>query len=182
MRVPATGSGRFVRAETGPGVAGTRGRLVRYDVRVERGLRLDVDAQARFIQGVLADVRSWQGSGRWRFALVGSAAKADVHVFIATPGTTDRMCAPLRTFGEVSCQTDNRVVLNAKRWIRGADTHGRDLVGYRTYLVNHEFGHYLGYGHVGCPAPGRRAPVMMQQTKGLKGCRANRWRAPGRRG
>ena len=75
----------------------------------------------------------------------------------------------------MSCQNGDRVVLNAKRWQLGAEAYGRDLVNYRRYLVNHEFGHYIGYGHVDCPGRGRPAPVMMQQTKGLDGCRKNPW-------
>ncbi len=52
----------------------------------------------------------------------------------------------------MSCQTDDRVVLNAKRWVSGAETYGTDLTNYRRYLVNHEFGHALGYQHVPCEA------------------------------
>jgi hypothetical protein len=92
-----------------------------------------------------------------------------------TPKTTDRLCAPYLTRGEVSCQNGNRVVLNAKRWLLGADAYGSDLTNYRRYLVNHEFGHALGKHHVDCPGPGRLAPVMMQQTKGLGTCRKNPW-------
>ena len=39
-------------------------------------------------------------------------------------------------------------------------------------------GHFLGLGHVECPAEGAPAPVMMQQSKGLNGCRANPWPLP----
>lgn len=177
--MPRAGSGRFVRARVAAAAAGQRGRLIRYDVRVERGLPLDADAQARIVQSVLADERSWRGSGRWRFALVRSSRQADVHVSIATPETTDALCAPLRTIGKVSCQTGDRVVLNARRWVFGADAYGDDVARYRQYLVNHEFGHVLGFSHVGCPEDGRRAPVMLQQTKGLDGCRANPWPSSG---
>ena len=155
--------------------ASDRGRLIRFDVQVEKNLAIDSDAAARLIAKVLNDRRSWRGTGRWRFQLVSSASEATLHAYIVTPGTTDRLCAPLLTRGEVSCQNGNRVVLNAKRWMLGADSYGSDVAGYRRYLVNHEFGHSLGYQHVGCPSRGKRAPVMMQQTKGLGGCRKNPW-------
>ena len=68
-------------------------------------------------------------------------------------------------------------MLNAWRWQNGAETYGEDLEGYRQYLVNHETGHALGYGHLGCPEAGAPAPVMVQQTKTLLGCAPNPWPA-----
>jgi hypothetical protein len=155
------------------------GAVIRYDVRVEDGLSIDPDEAAVLIQGVLDDERSWRGTGRWRFELAPVGETATLHAYIVTPKTTDRLCAPYLTRGEVSCQNGDRVVLNAKRWLLGADSYGSDLTNYRRYLVNHEFGHTLGKPHVDCPAPGTLAPIMLQQTKGLQGCRKNPWALAG---
>jgi len=176
VTVPATGPGTYRAASVDVRPASSSGRLIRYDVKVEDNLDIDPDQAAKIIAGVLNDERSWRGRGRVRFELVsGDSDRAELHAYLVTPGTTDRLCAPLLTRGEVSCQNANRVVLNAKRWQLGAEAYGRDLTNYRRYLVNHEFGHYIGYGHVECPGRGRPAPVMMQQTKGLDGCRKNPW-------
>lgn len=175
VEVPAQGSGEFSSAHQGRLTSATRGRLVRFDVQVEHGLAVDPDQAALLIARVLDDDRSWRGLGSGRFTLVPAGATADVHAYLATPGTTDQLCAPLLTRGKVSCQNGPRVVLNAERWVNGAAAYGADTTGYRRYLVNHEFGHALGRQHVGCPGPGRLAPVMMQQTKGLDGCRPNSW-------
>ena len=149
-------------------------------MRVERGLPFDADRFAREVSAILGDRRSWSGSGKWRLKLVRTSSHADVTVYLATPGTTDRLCAPLLTRGEVSCRNGRRVVLNARRWAYGSAPSRMSLRRYRIYLVNHEFGHALGRRHVGCPGQGERASVMMQQTKGLAGCRPNPWPAPGR--
>jgi uncharacterized protein DUF3152 len=174
-RVPAKGDGRFTVARQARKSTARSGRVIRFDVRVEHGLAVDADQAALLMARVLDDERSWRGIERVRFQLVPRGAEADLHAYVATPGTTDRLCAPLLTRGSVSCQNGVRVVLNAKRWVGGAEAYGRDTVGYRRYLVNHEFGHALGRQHVGCPRKGRPAPVMLQQTKGLDGCRANPW-------
>jgi Protein of unknown function (DUF3152) len=174
-RVPATGPRRYHHAGKDVRPPSGGGTLIRYDVRVEANLDIDPDDAATFMAQVLNDKRSWRGSDRWRFQLVSSAEQATLHAYLVTPGTTDQLCAPLLTRGEVSCQNGDRVVLNAKRWLVGVNAYGDDVTGYRRYLVNHEFGHALGHGHVQCPGKGRRAPVMMQQTKGLGGCRQNPW-------
>jgi hypothetical protein len=175
VEVPASGPGTYHAANKSSRPTTSAGSLIRYDVRVEKGLSIDPDKAAVLIQGILDDKRSWRGSGRWRFELTPAGGSATLHAYIVTPETTDRLCAPYLTRGEVSCQNGNRVVLNAKRWLLGVDSYGSDLTNYRRYLVNHEFGHALGKHHVDCPGSGRLAPVMMQQTKGLGACRKNPW-------
>jgi Protein of unknown function (DUF3152) len=183
VKIPDQGPGTFTRARLdGPKVGEDGARLLRYAVTVEKNLPYDADEIALDIQTTLSDQRSWIGGGDWRLELVSDQDKADFTVFLATPGTVDRYCWPLRTYGRVSCQAGNRVMLNAWRWAHGADAYGSDVGAYRQYLVNHEVGHRLGHRHVGCPGKGKRAPVMMQQTKGVGSCEANPWPAPKRRG
>ncbi|GAB2593130.1 DUF3152 domain-containing protein [Microlunatus antarcticus] len=173
--VPDTGPGTYEEAGVSVGSTTDRGRLYRFDVRVEKGLDLDPDTVARALEKTLDDPRSWRSTGQARFELVPTGGDADLHAYLVTPGTTDKLCAPLLTRGEVSCRAGNKVVLNAKRWVFGSEAFGPDVAEYREYLANHEFGHALGRGHVGCPRAGRPAPVMLQQTKGLQGCTANPW-------
>lgn len=179
-RIPASGPRKYAPAKISAAPKSKRGNLLTYNVRVQRGLPYDPEDTARFIHQVLNDKRSWGRSGDWRLKLVSTEKDADFEVYLVTRNTTDRLCAPLRTEGRVSCYNKGRVVLNAERWAYGAKSYGKRVVDYRRNLVNHEVGHALGYGHEDCRGKGKRAPIMMQQTKGLHGCRANPWPNPGR--
>jgi Protein of unknown function (DUF3152) len=175
VEVPASGSGNFQLVPGETPVVGS-GRLLRYTVELEEGLPFDASAVATMIDTTLGDSRSWISTGRNAFQR--TASRPDVRIVVATPGTTDKLCAPLRTRGEVSCHNGKFVVLNAKRWAIGVEFYNGDIDNYRRYLINHEVGHALGHGHVSCPAEGELAPVMLQQTYGLDGCLPNAWPAP----
>lgn len=173
--VPEAGTGSFVVAGGGTEPVGSGATAVRYSVEVEDGVPFDPSQVAGEVDAILSDERSWTSLGRWTVQRVD--AGPDARILLASPDTTDRLCAPLRTSGIFSCRQGDLVVLNAARWAGGADSWGEDVVGYRSYLVNHEVGHYLGFGHVGCPAAGAPAPVMMQQTKTVASCVPNAWPA-----
>lgn len=146
---------------------------ISYTVELESGLPFRPRAVASFIDATLADSRGWASEGDHVLGRV--ASEPDIRVLVASPGTTDELCAPLETRGQVSCRNGTLVVLNALRWAEGIPDYEGDLPAYRRYLVNHEVGHALGHAHVGCPGPGEPAPVMMQQTYGLEGCSPNAW-------
>ena len=174
--VPQQGNGR-ISVLTVPGPASTApGRVVRYTVEMEGGLGVDAAQVARTVRSVLLDARGWQREDHVRFVNVSPAQAdrgdaVDIRVTLASPALTDRLCRPLRTLSQVSCWNGTRSVLNLRRWLLGDDSYGTDVARYRVYQVSHEVGHGLGHGHRSCPAPGRRAPVMVQQTLSLQGCK-----------
>ena len=67
------------------------------------------------------------------------------------------------------------VVINQTPWRKKTPAFTGDLRTYRHMVVNHETGHWLGWKHRTCGGKGKRAPLMMQQSKGLKGCKPNPW-------
>lgn len=147
-----------------------------YAVRVEGGLELDADATAREIAGVLTDERGWRGVDGVSFRQVADPEAADVVLSLASPPTVDRLCAPASTGGLWNCRVGRDVVLNADRWTLLTPSYA-DPAAYHSYMVNHEVGHFLGHGHERCGGAGTAAPVMLQQSMGLDGCRANPWPA-----
>ncbi|MFI8824430.1 DUF3152 domain-containing protein [Streptomyces sp. NPDC053431] len=172
--VPQAGAGSFTTAQATGQAVGNGGELRRYRVQVEDGIELSAREAATEIERILAHPRGWAAHGRGRFQLV--TENADFVIRIATPDTADRLCAAngMNTHGELNCETTSGVVVNLKRWMLGSPTFAGPAHEYRHLIINHEVGHEIGIRqHMGCPGPGRLAPVMMQQIKGLNGCRSN---------
>ncbi|MFI7303342.1 DUF3152 domain-containing protein [Micromonospora aurantiaca] len=174
---PTAGPGTFAVAQGRSPVRGQEGPLRRYRVEVEQDTGQDADEFAATVDAVLGDPRSWIASGDLRVQRVPEAAAADFTVYLATPVTSERMCAEggLRTDRYTSCRLPGRVVLNLARWMTAVPDYGAPIEVYRTYVINHEVGHEFGELHQACPAPGAPAPVMQQQTYGLDGCLPNAW-------
>lgn len=150
------------------------GNAIRVRIEVEEGLGVSAPCFATQVMSILNDKRGWQSVRDVVFTQV-DGDSYDLRLILASPARTDELCYPARTAGKYSCRKENRVVLNLMRWVSGTDEYQDDLSTYRTYLVNHEVGHYLGRGHEKCPGAGEPAPLMMQQTKGLGECLPNGW-------
>lgn len=142
-------------------------RVVRYRVLVERGLEAEAEEFSELVDKTLADPNGWSSAGR---EFVRVEEWPHITILLATPDTVDTLCAPLRTAGQLSCGRKGRASINLLRWRQGSVHWGEDLDGYRGYMINHEVGHLLGQPHRPCPGEGEMAPVMVQQTKALKGC------------
>jgi hypothetical protein len=181
------GTGSFsVLKGTGPVVG--RGPVHRYVIDVENGITgVDTAEFARVVQSTLSDGRSWSGHGVALQRV--DSGSAEMHVSLTSVMTERRLCGydiPIETscFAPATGGAANRVVLNVARWVRGNAAYVGDLGAYRTYMVNHETGHGLGHEHAHDCLPGGLAPVMMQQTIGLRSavshklCQANPWPYP----
>ena len=145
-----------------------------YGIRIEPSLGLDPLCIKNLLFLILNNDLGWKNVANKSFQLT-SAEDSDYIYIFASPDKTDELCAPIETNSIYSCRNENNIVLNFFRWQEGAVDFKNDMETYRIYLINHETGHILGWGHVGCPKEGAVAPVMMQQSKGTDGCVAYGW-------
>ena len=123
------------------------------------------------VKTVLNERSGWRSKG-YRFSEAASYASPD---FTITFWTDDHIVARFgRDFRGLSvCENQRHIYINLQNWRSGANAGFADVRQYRRYVVNHEVGHVLGYGHVDARhhcRNGGRASVMSQQTKGQFGC------------
>ncbi len=176
---PQSGPATFHDATTTGPILGITGRIRKFHLAIESNIKVvnPADVIAK-IDATLGDPRSWVGGRQYRLQQVPGNVPAEFGIFLSTPKTVDKLCAPLHTGGFTSCRQGPKVVLNLARWMTSVSGYRNNeivLDTYRTYMINHEVGHALGHGHELCPGPGKPAPVMEQQTLGLHGCQPNPW-------
>lgn len=165
------------------------GPRYRYTIEVENGVTgVDLTAYQTLVVHTLSDARSWSGHGVSVQRV--DSGPVDFHITLVSAITTRSLCG-YAIHVETSCYAAagatspvNRVVFNIARWMRGSAAYVGDLTAYRIYMVNHEDGHAMGHQHAHQCLPGGLAPVMMQQTFGLRSaqtgqlCAANPWPYP----
>jgi hypothetical protein len=185
---PVRGDGTFRVLPGTSKVVGT-GKLYRYSIEVENGITgVDLTEYQNLVVQTLSDPRSWSGHGVALQRV--DSGRIDFHISLTSAMTVRRLCGytvPVETSCYASAggqSAVNRVVLNVARWVRGSTAYVGDLNAYRIYMINHEDGHALGHQHAHQCLPGGLAPVMMQQTFGLRSaatgqlCAANPWPYP----
>ena len=147
---------------------------INFSLKLDSSLGLNVECLGKLISSILNDSRGWIKVTDKEFQLVDNS-ESEFEFIFASPDKTDELCFPLETNGIYSCRNEQQIVINYFRWINGAIDFGSDMETYRLYLINHEVGHILGWGHVGCPKEDALAPVMMQQSKSTMGCVPYGW-------
>ncbi|MDN5728875.1 DUF3152 domain-containing protein [Corynebacterium casei] len=149
--------------------------IIRYSIEVENGINTipygGDTAFATMVDATLADPRGWTEDDRFKFVHVPADSNPDTRIQLTSLSTAAELCGAELAM-ETSCHTritgESTVLLNEARWVRGAVPFEGDLGNYRQYLINHEFGHAIGYAdHQACGGDDQLAPVMMQQTLSL---------------
>ena len=192
---PTKGAGTFTVANGSTDVVGTGDTLVKYRVELEDGIvwgkvtKWTPEGFADAVNAIIADPRGWTQSAEhpvtdaaekmtdasWRFQQVDDSSYG-VRIRLATPDTVDKLCgsAGVDTENVYSCRYGKTIMINLRRWLHGA-TGFTNLSLYRTMVINHETGHFLGFNHMKCPGKGQAAPVMQTQTIALGGCKPNQY-------
>lgn len=127
------------------------------------------------LQSVYADERGWSAGGQINFVPVSSGCSFTVWLTEANlvPSFSSTICDNIW-----SCRVGNNVIINFDRWSGASpawNSAGGSLDNYRSMVINHETGHWLGFGHRYCSGSGQLAPVMQQQSISLQGCSFNPW-------
>lgn len=145
-------------------------RRLTYTITTRGAVRADL---ATFARTAAATYDSPQGWRRAHLRFTRVTRGGDFTLVLAqsrTMRTFSRACSPL-----YSCRAGRNVVINETPWLHATPAWTGTLTDYRRMVLDHETGHFLGFGHAVCPRPGAPAPVMQQQSKSLQGCRPNPW-------
>lgn len=143
-------------------------------VRARNVSESELPGFAAKILSVLNDPRGWSLDGQVSFTQATSGCN-----MVAWLSAAEDM----PSFGAIcdslwSCTVRPNVIINYNRWTGASDAwnaSGGNLDDYRTMVINHESGHWLGFGHRYCGGAGQQAPVMQQQSISLQGCTFNPW-------
>ncbi len=158
----AAGAGRTLRLDSYS--------LHTYVVRTKGTVVVPVTDFAAAAAATYADARGWPAAHH-RFARVrtGGAFTLVISEARYLPSFSS-VCST-----RYSCRVGRYVVVNQDRWRLGSAPFTGSRTAYRHMVLNHETGHWLGLGHASCPRRDALAPVMLQQSKSLQGCRPNAW-------
>ena len=146
-------------------------RVVRYHVETRGKITTSVKRFRSLAQQTYDDPRGWRGAG---IQFVPVRRGGAFTLVLSQAGLVPSFSSGCSSMW--SCRVGRFVIINQERWKHASPAWNAAhlaLRDYRHMVVNHETGHWLGLGHASCPGKGRLAPVMMQQSKGLDGCRFN---------
>lgn len=150
-------------------------KTIKYAVVTKGAVEGSLDEFAASAAAAFADTNGWSLDGRVAFERVESGG--DFTLALTAPSVMRSYAASCSP--ELSCRVGDNILINDARWTGGSPSLDLPVERYRTMVVNHEVGHWLGIAeHPSCPGPGQPAYVMQQQSKGgasLGACTPNEW-------
>ncbi len=150
---------------------------IQYQVRTRGAIDTNTETFKTQVAHTLRDSRGWTAAN---ITFDRVANGGDFTLWLASADAVSDFssgCSP-----QYSCRVGSNVIINDTRWQNATpawNQAGGGLRNYRHMVINHEVGHFLGLGHRSCPGAGQAAPIMMQQSIDLDGCRFNPWPLPG---
>lgn len=143
--------------------------------RVEAVEGTNAEGLVDSVVATLNDARGWSLDGALRFVAADAPVQVTVRLALSqTITAADPHCVQGR-----SCRVGDVLWIDDGQWSAPPAGWGDRLPEYRSYLVNHLVGHWLGVPETGCG--GGPAPVMSDQTAGLGGCAPEPWPGPAER-
>jgi hypothetical protein len=159
-------------------LAGQGAQVYHYCVAA-RGLDTSVLGEYRQkLAAVYAHPRGWNNGGQAAFVYAESGC--DFTAWLSSAAEVVSF-SPYICDNFYSCRVGPNVIVNYDRWMGATPSWndaGGQLEDYRVMVINHETGHWLGFGHRNCPGAGQPAPLMQQQSIDLQGCKFNPWPTP----
>lgn len=149
-------------------------RQVTYTVAARGVVTADLDEFKSFAQTTYSSAQGWSRLG---VSFTEVAEGGDFTLWLAE-GATMTSFSATGCDSTYSCRVGRNVIINQTRWLEGSEPFinaGGDLSSYRTMVLNHELGHWLGHGHRYCASDGAEAPLMQQQSINMQGCKPNAW-------
>lgn len=140
-------------------------------------LRPDEGAEAEALRTRAAAVLGsggWTLGGRLRFVPASSNCDFTVGVVPADDMATVNVACTART----TCQVGSQLAVSAGAWAAAPAGWKGNLDEYRSELIQHEVGHWLGFDHVSCLSTDAPKPILQAPTVVLAGCSPNWYAVP----
>jgi hypothetical protein len=109
---------------------------------------------------------SWTLGGKLRFV----PAKTGCNFTIRLAGTAAMTALDPACEHQSTCRIHNDLALSVESWAKAPSSWLGDTNSYRTELINHIVGQWLGFGHPTCSVAATQAPVLSTPSLLVGGC------------
>jgi hypothetical protein len=144
-----------------------------YSVAVWGNVLSSISDFKALAQETLSSIKGWSGAG---ITFQRVASGGDFTLVLAEPSRVAAASPGCSSYW--SCRVGRYIIINDDRWRTASsawNSGGGGLRDYQHMVVNHEVGHWLGFGHRYCSGTNNLAPIMQQQSISLQGCKFNPW-------